>query len=316
MLSADRALNVVRALSGRGLRNPTTMLLEDALAQFALQLQADGRSPHTVRQYQRHVRALARWAADVGHGGDVGILDHMDIARFMTAPCARQRPDGRDKRATSVNALRTSLRCFFSYLHDVGLVATNPAHRLRRARPSPPPVRAMRDADLLRLLATLRAADGPAARRDLALVRLLADSGVRLGSAVALDVDDLDLAAGEAHLRCAKGGCQQLVVLPGGLCEHLREYLGDRSAGPLFLGRGGRRISTRHVQRRLALWLARAGVKRRATVHSLRHRFAIRLYQRSGDIYLVQQALGHRSIASTTMYARVDRGRLTAAISA
>ena len=75
------------------------MLLEHALAHFVLQLHADGRSPHTVRQYQRHVRALARWAADVGHGGHVEDLDHMDIARFMTAPCARQRPDGRRKRA-------------------------------------------------------------------------------------------------------------------------------------------------------------------------------------------------------------------------
>ncbi len=109
------------------------MLIENALAQFVLQLQADGRSLHTVRQYQRHVRALARWAAVVGHGGEIGALGHEDVARFMAAPCARQRPDGRDKRATSVNALRTSVRCFFGYLHDVGLVATNPARRLRRA---------------------------------------------------------------------------------------------------------------------------------------------------------------------------------------
>ncbi len=175
------------------------MLIEEALARFVLQLQADGRSPHTVCQYQRHVRALARWTADVGHGGHVEDLDHMDIACFMTAPCARQRPDGQDKRATSVNALRTSVRCFFGYLHDVGLVATNPARRLRRARSSPPPVRGMPDDDLQRLMATLKAADGPAARRDLAIVRLLAGSGMRLGSAVALDVQDLN--------QLVEGGC-------------------------------------------------------------------------------------------------------------
>ncbi len=290
------------------------MLLEDALAQFVLQLKADGRSPHTVGQYQRHVRVLARWTADVGHGGHVEGLDHQTIARFMAAPCARLCRDGRDKRATSVNALRTSLRCFFGYLHDVGLVPTNPAHRLRRAHCPPPPVRGMPDGDLTLLVATLKSADDPAAHRDLAIVRLLADSGMRLGSAVALDVEDLDLAAREAHLRCAKGNRLQTVVLPRGLCAHLREYLGDRVAGPLLVGRGDRRISARQIQRRLALWLTRAGVRRHATVHSLRHRFAIRLYQRTGDIYLVQQALGHRSIASSTVYARVDRSRLAAAI--
>ena len=135
------------------------MLLEDALAQFVRQLRADGRSPHTVRQYRRHVRSLARWAADVGHDGHVGQVDHRDIARFMTAPGARLRPDGCDKRATSVNALRTSLRCFFGYLHEVGVIQVNPARRLRRAHSSPPPVRAMPDEDLQRLVAILEATD-------------------------------------------------------------------------------------------------------------------------------------------------------------
>ncbi len=175
-------------------------------------------------------------------------------------------------------------------------------------------MRAIPDEHLHRLIATLQAASGPGARRDLALVRLLAESGVRVGSAVALDVEDLDLAMGEAHLRSAKGDCRQTVVLPKSLCEHLLDYLGDRSTGPLFRGRGGQRISTRHVQRRIALWLDRAGVKRRATVHSLRHRFAIQLYRKTGDLLLVQQALGHRSIASTTVYARADQSRLAAAL--
>ena len=109
---------------------------------------------------------------------------------------------------------------------------------------------------------------------------------------------------------------RQTVVLPSELCTHLGGFLGDRTTGPVFVRCGGRRISTRQVQRRIAMWLERAGVKRGGTAHSLRHRFAIRLYQRTGDIYLVQQALGHRSIASTTVYARADRSRLAAAVGA
>lgn len=290
------------------------MLIENALAQFVRQLEADGRSLHTVRQYQRHVRALARWAADVGRSGHVHHLDHEAVAGFMTAPDARVRADGGDKRATSVNALRTSMRCFFGYLHDIGIVPVSPARRLRRARTAPPPVRAMPDDDLQRLVATLAASADPVARRDLAVVRLLAESGMRVGSAVALDVEDLDLASGEAHLRSAKGDSRQTVVLPKNLCAHLLDYIGDRATGPLFPGRGGQRITVRHVQRRIALWLDRAAVTRRSTVHSLRHRFAIRLYRRTGDLLLVQQALGHRSIASTTVYARADQGRLAAAL--
>jgi site-specific recombinase XerC len=137
---------------------------------------------------------------------------------------------------------------------------------------------------------------------------------MRIGSAVALDVEDLDLGSGQANLRTAKGDRRQTVVLPTALCAHLREYLGDRDSGPVFRGRGDRRITVRHAQRRLAFWLERAGVQRHATVHSLRHRFAVQLYRKSGDLRLVQQALGHRSIVSTTAYARADQSRLAAAL--
>jgi len=104
-------------------------------------------------------------------------------------------------------------------------------------------------------------------------------------------------------------------VLPESLCDHLQGYVRNRTAGPLFNGAAGRQLSTRQVQRRFAIWLERAGVRGPATVHSLRHRFAIRLYRKTSDLLLVQQALGHRSIASTTIYARADRSRLIAAVS-
>ncbi len=52
------------------------MHIEDALARFLVQLSADGRSPHTIGQYSRHIRLFARWAAGVGHSGDVGEIDH------------------------------------------------------------------------------------------------------------------------------------------------------------------------------------------------------------------------------------------------
>ena len=260
------------------------------------------------------MRALARWAAGAGLSGHVEDLDHEAIAQFMVAPQTRACADGRAKRATSVNALRTSLRCFFGYLRDVGHLPSNPAHRLRRAHCSPPPVRAIPDEDLDRLVASIAAARGTAAQRDLVLVRLLAESGMRLGSAIALDVSDLDLDRGEAILRSAKCDHRQVVVLPRAICALLQDYLGDRSAGPVFPGTAGKPISARQVQHRFALWLTRAGVRRPATVHSLRHRFAIQLYHKTSDLLLVQQALGHRSIVSTTVYARADRMRLVAAI--
>jgi site-specific recombinase XerC len=86
--------------------------------------------------------------------------------------------------------------------------------------------------------------------------------------------------------------------------------VGKRRDGPLFRGAHGRAMSARHVQRRLALWCSRAGVERHVKPHDLRHSFAITLYRRTRDLLLVQEALRHRSIASTTVYAKCDDGRL------
>ena len=96
------------------------MTIEDALDRFLVQLQAEGRSRHTVGQYRRHVAALTRWLAASGHPAEVDALDHETVAGFLAAPAARSRPDGAGKKATSVNAMRTSLRVFCSYLHRAG----------------------------------------------------------------------------------------------------------------------------------------------------------------------------------------------------
>ena len=98
------------------------------------------------------------------------------------------------------------------------------------------------------------------------------------------------------------------------LREHLREYLRGRSSGPLFADRHGERLTGRHVHRRLSQWLEKAGIKRPASPHSLRHSFATDLYQRTGDVLLVKEALHHRSITSTLVYARVDEERLRRAM--
>jgi site-specific recombinase XerC len=75
-------------------------------------------------------------------------------------------------------------------------------------------------------------------------------------------------------------------------------------------------MCARHVQRRLAIWCKRAGIERHVKPHDLRHSFAIRLYRQTRDLLLVQAALRHRSIVSTTVYARTDDRAVRAAVEA
>jgi site-specific recombinase XerC len=93
------------------------MTIDEALERFLVQLAADGRSEHTIGQYRRHIRTLGAWARDVRPRRDrVQDLDHEAIARFLAAPCATVRAGGSgQKLATSMNALRTSVKVFMSY---------------------------------------------------------------------------------------------------------------------------------------------------------------------------------------------------------
>ena len=59
------------------------MRIQTALNRFRRQLEADGRSVHTIKQYERHVSLLARWCADVRHSGKIGALKHEHLAKFL-----------------------------------------------------------------------------------------------------------------------------------------------------------------------------------------------------------------------------------------
>jgi site-specific recombinase XerC len=286
--------------------------LQAALQVFLRQLAADGRSPHTIGQYRRHGTALANWLGTAGIGNDVADLTPDVLARFFASDAAKTSCRGGAKKATSANAMRTSIRCFAAHLHQSGLVPTNPARLLRRARCAPPPPRALHADEQQRLLDVLAAAAGPEAARDRMLVELLLGAGIRIGSALALDVGDIDLRHGEITLRRTKNDRPTTAILPAAVAKSLQVFLGERTAGPLFLA-GDHRVSMRHMQRRLADWLAKAKVSGKSA-HAFRHTFACRIYAATGDLQVTQAALGHASIASTVIYAKIDKARLRAAV--
>ena len=288
------------------------MHVQDALGQFQVQLAADGRSEHTRKQYQRHVLAFIAWLNRNGRDADIASITPNVVAEFFGSDDARMSARGGTKRATSANAQRTSLRCFLRWAHESGLASSNAARLLRRARCAPPPPRCLRDDEQQRLLTVLAAATGPEAERDRMLIELLLGTGVRLGSAIALDIEDLDLGHGELTLRTAKNDRPTTAVLPAAIAEKLKVFLGTRTTGPVFMA-GDRRVSVRHVQRRIAHWLHAAQITGRSA-HSLRHTFACRVYTATGDLQVTQQALGHASIVSTVIYARVDKARVRAAV--
>jgi integrase/recombinase XerD len=154
--------------------------------------------------------------------------------------------------------------------------------------------------------------DDPVRIRDKALVELLYATGTRVSEAVGLDVDDL--ATGELVRVLGKGGKQRLVPVGGyaraALAAYLTrvrpEFAARGTATPaLFLGPRGGRMS------RQSAWLAiqaaaeRADLAAHVSPHTFRHSFATHLLQGGADVRVVQELLGHASVATTQLYTLV-----------
>jgi integrase/recombinase XerC len=288
------------------------MRIEQALEKYVLQLRGNGRSDHTIGQVRRHVRLFEEWLAG---DDDLAAIDHETVAEFLASATVTKRADGRPRKPTSANALRSSLRCFFSFVHAAGYATTNPARLVQRARCDHRDPKALGDADCDRLLAALNTAQSPSELRDRALFLTLLSAGLRIGSALHLDVSDADLDAGELRLRRMKNGGEDVVFLPPATVAVLREYLGDRTDGPLFQASHGGRLTARSVHRRLEEWARRAGIQGRVHPHRLRHTFGTRLFRSTRDVLLTARALCHKSVASTAVYVRVDSASVRAAVS-
>jgi len=147
--------------------------------------------------------------------------------------------------------------------------------------------------------------------RDRALLELAYSSGLRLSELASLDVGGVDLTQGEVRVM-GKGSKERVVPVGSAARKAIARWLAQRasmvdaSEDAMFVGAGGRRLSGRTIERRLAAWAIKQGLDRHVHPHMLRHSFASHVLQSSGDLRAVQEMLGHASIASTQVYTHLD----------
>ena len=292
------------------------MNLDDAIAGFETRLRADNRSPHTIKSYLRDVRLFAGWTGSI----DVRDITPSHLIEFAASDTLRLQADGAPRMPSTMNKIKASLRAFFLHLVDICAVDSNPAMVLKLKAPRPKPPSILNAEERAQFLAVLEADESSVARRDRLFFELLLATGLRLGSAVALDLEDVNLTE-RRILVGVKGDGILSVFIKNSLAELLADHITDLAAkgittGPLFLSNRGQRISTREVQYRFKTWLDRAGISKNASVHSTRHTFATRLYRHTKDLRLVQRALGHRFLSTTQVYLHVADTELEAAIEA
>jgi len=168
------------------------------------------------------------------------------------------------------------------------------------------------DADLLsgaevELLMRQSSRRAPTGVRNRALIAVLWRCGLRLGEALALQPKDFDPDQGTLVVQRGKGGKRRVVGVDAGTAALVGRWLEVRrtrgiSGRTLFCTLAGRPMDQSYVRHLLPRLARKAGVERRVHAHGLRHAFAVDMVRSGAPLYVVRDALGHASVATTQVY--------------
>jgi integrase/recombinase XerC len=286
----------------------------DALTAFVRHLRVErGRSENTVRAYAHDVGAFLedRQVVDDATLREVTLTDLRTwLGRVARSGAAR----------STVARTSASLRAFFRWCERTGRIGVDPSLRLsapRRHR-TLPPVLGQRSAVALLEVAAVVADDAdPVHLRDRAALELLYGTGIRVGELVGLDVDDVDLDTRVVRV-VGKGDRERRVPFGVPARDAVQDWLRNgrprlarAGSGPaLLLGRRGRRVDQRQVREAVHRLLEHVPDAPDLGPHGLRHTAATHLLEGGADLRMVQELLGHASLATTQIYTHVSVDRL------
>jgi site-specific recombinase XerD len=296
--------------------------LEDLVGAWLCNLDQAGRSAHTLAAYRRGLTHFVRWyEGSYGDRFDPTLVIPRDVRDWKAHQQAVERAA-----PTTVNQRLVALSQFFGWAVASGFSRNNPAAgQAGLSLPKRHP-KALSDRDLRKLL---RAVHGEGNLRDIAMVELLAGTGLRVSEVLALQIGDVTLnsRSGVVVVRRGKRDGFRQVPLTSEVRTALRDYLATRpdaadTRAPLWLGERGPLKDRSGALRLLNKYTHAAGLQP-ISVHALRHTFATRyLAANPGDLRNLAALLGHRSLNTVMVYTepteedlaeRVQRAELSTA---
>ncbi len=272
-----------------------------------------GLSEHTVGAYRRDLGGYVDWLAAHGLTDTAEVTPA--VVRQFTAERASADPA---PAATSLARLQSAVRGWHRFLEWEGIEAENPATGLRPPKTPQRLPKALTIDQVERLLAAPSAED-PIGIRDRALLELLYATGARVSEAVGLDVDDVT--QGELLRLRGKGDKERIVPLGSYARAAIDAYLTrvrpllaakGRASAKLFLGARGAPLSRQSAWLIIRAAAEGAQITAEVSPHTLRHSFATHLLQGGADVRVVQELLGHASVATTQIYTHVSVDALRA----
>ncbi len=283
------------------------MRIEDAREEYLSYLVVErGSAKNTVEAYGRDLAHYQSFLLDRGKR-DVASIERADIEAFVSAYAQL------DYAASSTERALAAVRGMHAFLVAERIVDSNPA----RAVPLPKrPQRLPRvlSVEQVRALVEQPFAQDATGQRDRTILEVLYGCGLRVSELCGLDVRDVMLEEGIVRV-FGKGSKERVVPLGGAAKSALRDYLATwrpQLARPasthdaVFLNRRGGRLSRQSVHTICERYGRLVGISG-LHPHTLRHCYATHLVEGGADLRVVQELLGHASIATTQIYSHIDR---------
>ncbi len=269
------------------------------LSLFLTAKEVEGCSPKTIAYYESTIRHMNR-----AIGKPYTTIGSDDLRRYLA-----DYEITRKASKVTIDNIRRILSSFFSWLEDEDYIVKSPVRRIRRVKTAVIAKEVLTDEELEALR------DFCTSPRDLALVDMLASTGMRVGELVRLNIEDVDLQERECIVT-GKGNKQRPVYFDARTKRHLQLYIESRQdTNPaLFVSLRGEtpeRISICGVEHRVRTLGKRAGI-RRVHPHKFRRTLATHAIDKGMPIEQVQRLLGHAKIDTTMHYAMVNQSNVKA----
>ncbi|MBC5811326.1 MAG: tyrosine-type recombinase/integrase [Candidatus Eremiobacteraeota bacterium] len=292
-------------MSVRTLAEIADPLIADLVAYLRLER---NRSQLTVEAYARDLQEFGAYLKKLPAGTspigktypELSKATTADVRRYVMFLAGRRNYDSRTirRKLSSVKALYKYMKLTDLRIDDPAAVVPGPT--LEKKRP-----KHLGLTDVSKLLNTTLAGRSEAQRRrDTAIIEVLYASGARRAEIARIDIADLDLENRTIYVH-GKGQKERSVIINHSAAHAIGVYLHVRpktNDAALFVGRGGKRLTPKHVWRIFRDIYKVSGINYQASPHTLRHSFATHLVENGVDLQIVRELLGHESLATTGVY--------------
>jgi site-specific recombinase XerD len=289
-----------------------------------------GASPHTISSYRDTFALMLRFAnSECGIGADRFTLSDL-TAEFTVAFLAGLEGSRKSTPATR-NVRLAAIRSFVAYLQYIEPVRLAELQKILAipVKKTVRPTVTYAKTEGIRLLLSMPDTATAAGRRDLALLSLMYDCAARVSEITALTPSCLRLDNPPTASIIGKGNKVRVVPLSGGNVSLLKRYLEENGldepkAGqyPLFCNHGGDKLTSAGVSYILKRYVSKArtcdplAIPEKFSCHSMRHSRSMSLLDAGVPLIYIRDILGHASVQTTEIYARVDGRRKREAIEA